>query len=286
MMHRVSRLIKSSKSFASYPAHYKVPPPVQNNPLLARGWLDPVNCSALPLVKRTTVGPNVLHLTFQLPTANTIVGLPTGQHVAIQAKFDGESVSRSYTPVSNNLDRGLLELVIRVYPDGKLTNGYLSKLKVGDEVSFRGPKGAMRYSQGMCRKIGMVAGGTGITPMYQLIRAICEDEQDTTEISLVYADKTEKDILLRKELDTFARRYPKNLRVYYLLDHPPANWEFGSRYVSKEIIKDRLPGPGDDSKVLLCGPPGMVRGAKASLGSLGFDLPGPSSKMTDQVFVF
>ncbi|MDE9440018.1 hypothetical protein EWS82_13140, partial [Staphylococcus xylosus] len=109
----------------------------------------------------------------------------------IKAAIDGADVSRSYTPVSNNTDLGRLELVIKCYPDGLLTGKYLANLKVGDKVLFRGPKGAMRYKRGLCKKIGMIAGGTGITPMYQLIRAICEDDKDTTEVSLILANRTE-----------------------------------------------------------------------------------------------
>jgi len=51
------------------------------------------------------------------------------------------------------------------------------------------------------RKIGMVAGGTGITPILQVIRAIQKDPSDKTELWLIYANQTEDDILLRKELE-------------------------------------------------------------------------------------
>ncbi|KAK7428253.1 hypothetical protein QQZ08_005150 [Neonectria magnoliae] len=283
---RFAQLIWDKKSFTSYPAHMKIPKRVQENTLLQRGLLDPVTYSPLPLKEKTLVAPNVYRFTFNLPTTSTVLGLPIGQHVAIKADVGGESVSRSYTPVSNNDDRGILELVVKVYPDGKLTNGYLDNLKNGDEVLFRGPKGAMRYHPGLCKKIGMVAGGTGVTPMFQVIRAICEDDRDTTEVSLIYANRTEQDILLRKELDTFARRYPKNFSVYYLLDQPPTDWAFGSGYVTRELMEEKLPIPSLDAKVMLCGPPGMVNAAKKALVDLGFEEPGASAKASDQIFLF
>ncbi|PFH58278.1 hypothetical protein XA68_13925 [Ophiocordyceps unilateralis] len=274
------------KGFETYPAHIKMAPRIEKDELLQSGWLDPVNYSNLPLKAKKEVAPNVFRFTFSLPSKDAVLGLPIGQHVAIKAQVDGENVSRSYTPVSNNADKGVLELVIKVYPDGKLTNGLLANLQVGDEVPFRGPKGAMRYHRGLCNKIGMVAGGTGITPMFQLIRAICEDDRDLTHVSLIYANKSEQDILLRKELDTFARRYPQNFEVYYLVDNPPPKWKYGSGHVNQELMAKKLPGPKDDSKVLLCGPPGMVNACKKSLGNLGFPLPGVASKITDQIFLF
>ncbi|KAF4333250.1 NADH cytb-reductase [Fusarium beomiforme] len=283
---RFTLMAMKSKPFTSYPAHMKVPKRTEEDTLLQRGLLDPVRYSPLPLKEKSLIAPNVYHFTFSLPTMSTILGLPIGQHVTIKADVDGESVARSYTPVSNNSDLGVLELVIKAYPDGKLTSKYLAKLEVGDEVLFRGPKGAMKYQPNLCKKIGMIAGGTGITPMFQVIRAVCEHDRDTTEISLIYANRTEQDILLRKELDTFARRYPKNLKVYYLLDQPPADWKFGSGYVTRELMKEKLPSPGLDSKVFLCGPPGMVNASKKALVDLGFEQPGASAKMSDQIFLF
>lgn len=281
-----ARLALKSKSFTSYPAHMRVPEPVQEDTLLQRGLLDPVTYSHLPLKAKVLLSPNVYRFTFVLPTTETVLGLPIGQHVAIKADIEGESVSRSYTPVSNNADRGVLDLVIKVYPDGRLTNRYLRNLEVGDEVLFRGPKGAMRYTRGLAKKIGMVAGGTGITPMFQVIRAICEDDRDLTEISLIYANRTEQDILLRQELDRFARRYPKQFKVFYLLDQPPKDWSFGTGYCTQDLIQEKLPTPNADTKAMLCGPPGMVKAAKQALVNLGFENPGAMSKMTDQIFLF
>lgn len=267
--------------------HKKIPRVAKPDPLLLRGFLDPQTYHPLPLVKKELVAPNVYRLVFELPTPDAVLGLPIGQHVAIKATIDGAAVQRSYTPVSNNSDQGILDLVIKVYPNGLLTGKYLANLAIGDEVLFRGPKGAMRYQRGICTKIGMLAGGTGITPMYQLIRAICEDPRDTTEVSLIYANRTEGDILLREELEGFARRYPKNLSIHYLLDSPPENWTHGTGYVTKELMAERFPDPQQQgSKVMLCGPPGMVNAAKKGLVELGFEKPGLSSKMTDQIFCF
>ncbi|KAH7374906.1 nitrate reductase [Plectosphaerella cucumerina] len=273
--------------FMRYPPHRKMPKIAKPDPLLRRGWLDPSTYHALPLTEKTLIAPSVYRLVFTLPTSRTVLGLPIGQHVAIKADIDGKSVTRSYTPTSNNADLGTLELVIRCYPDGLLTGRYLANLNVGDEVLFRGPKGAMRYTRGLCKKMGMVAGGTGITPMFQLIRAICEDDRDTTEVSLVYANRTEGDILLREELDSFARRYPANFKLYYMVDQAPeGEWAYGTGFVTMDVMRERLPAAGDDAKVMLCGPPGMVAAAKKGLAELGFEMPGASGKMTDQVFCF
>lgn len=286
-LNKLSKLLHFEEGgFMSYAPHKKMPKVAKPNPLLQRGWLDPSTYHALPLTEKILLAPNVYLFVFSLPTPQTVLGLPIGQHLSIKADVNGKSVNRSYTPVSNNADVGKLELVIKCYPDGQLTGNYLANVEVGDEVLFRGPKGAMRYQRGLCKKIGMLAGGTGITPMYQIIRAICEDDRDLTEVSLVYANRTEEDILLRKELEEFARRYPRNLKLHYLLDSAPENWQYGVGYATKDVIAERLPAPSPDTKIMLCGPPGMINAAKESLVSLGFERPRASSQMSDQVFCF
>lgn len=283
---RLSSFTQIQSGFTRYPSHRQSKIMAKADPHLVKGFLDPKEYQELPLSVKEKLSPNVYRFVFTLPRSKEVIGLPIGQHVAIKATIDGQSVSRSYTPTSNNLDAGVLELVIKCYPDGLLTGKYLANLEVGDKVLFRGPKGAMKYKNGICNRIGMIAGGTGITPMYQLIRAICEDEADITEISLVYANRSEEDILLRDELERFARRYPKNLKLWYMLDHPSKDWSYGRGYVTPKVMSDRLPAPSSETKVMLCGPPGMVNASKKALCSLGFEAPGPVPKMTDQIFCF
>ncbi|KAJ5885355.1 Cytochrome b5 [Penicillium taxi] len=282
---QVSSFTKIESGFMRYPPHIKVKRVVRADPHLARGFLVAQKYQSLPLVEKELVSPNVYRFVFALPTVNGILGLPIGQHVAVKAMIDGVAVTRSYTPVSNNLDRGRLELVVKSYDNGLLSK-YLARLNIGAEVDFRGPKGSMRYTLNLCRRIGMVAGGTGITPMYQVIRAICENDTDTTEISLIYANRSESDILLRKELETFARRYPQNFKLWYVLDSAPADWEYGTGYVNQTTLAERLPSPAPDTKILLCGPPGFIHATKENLGALGFKQPGTVSKMSDEIFCF
>ncbi|KAA8577085.1 hypothetical protein MFRU_023g00290 [Monilinia fructicola] len=270
----------------SYPSHFKPTIRIAKPITKVKGYLQPENYQKLPLIKKEKLSSNTHRLTFKLPKDDTILGLPIGQHISIRAEIDGKTVSRSYTPISNNSDPGVLRLVIKMYPDGLLTGKYLEHLQVGDEIEVRGPKGAMRYRKGMVKEMGMVAGGTGITPMYQLIRAICEDPTDHTSVTLLYGNNTEEDILLREELDNFEKKYPENFRVHHVLSKPPPGWTAGVGYVTKDMVKEKFPGPSNDSKVLLCGPPGMVNAMKTTLVELGWQKPRAVSKLPDQVFSF
>ncbi|ETS78917.1 hypothetical protein PFICI_08770 [Pestalotiopsis fici W106-1] len=247
--------------------------------------LDAKQYRPFKLVRKTLVAPGVYRLIFALPYPDAVLGLPTGQHIALQATINGKNVSRSYTPISNNSDLGRIELLIKVYAQGLMTQ-HLAHMKIGETIDIRGPKGSMQYSTAYAKRIGMIAGGSGITPMYQLIRAICEDESDTTQIDLLYANNTEEDILMREELEGFAAQCPDKFKIQYVLARPPSEWQGESGFVSKDMIEKYLPKADPDSKVLLCGPPPMIEATKKNLAALGFAAPGAISKAVDQVFLF
>lgn len=126
------------------------------------------------------------------------------------------------------------------------------------------------------KHFGMIAGGTGITPMLQVMNAVLRDEPNSNvTISLLYANQTEDDILVREELEDAVSRYRGRFRLHYTVDRPPADggWIYSTGFITKEMIMEHLPGPEDDgsTQILMCGPPPMVKFACVpNLEALGF----------------
>jgi cytochrome-b5 reductase len=108
----------------------------------------------------------------------------------------------------------------------------------------------------------MIAGGTGITPMLQIIRAALKNPADKTKLSLIYANVNFEDILLKKELDELAAKFSDRFEVYYVLNNPPEGWTGGVGFVSKEQIEKHMPPTSEDIKILMCGPPPMMNAMK------------------------
>lgn len=118
----------------------------------------------------------------------------------------------------------------------------------------------------------MLAGGTGITPMLQLIRAIIKDPTDETQMSLLYANQTEEDILLRDELDGIAKKHPDRLKVWYTVDTSSKGWSYSTGYINADMIKKNMFPPSPDTIVLMCGPAPMINFAcTPNLDTLGYD---------------
>eukprot|EP00879_Flechtneria_rotunda_P026159 GHRR01027872.1.p1 GENE.GHRR01027872.1~~GHRR01027872.1.p1 ORF type:complete len:125 (-),score=34.75 GHRR01027872.1:457-831(-) len=116
----------------------------------------------------------------------------------------------------------------------------------------------------------MIAGGTGITPMYQVAAAILKDPKDTTKLSLIFGNLTADDVLIKAELEQLASEHSDRFKVYYVLNTPPANWTGGSGFISKAMIQQHLPAAASDVIVLSCGPKPMCDAMKGYLDELGF----------------
>ena len=243
---------------------------------------------SLKLAKKIVVSHVTRIFRFALPSEEHVLGLPIGQHVMVSANVKGNDVQRAYTPISSDDDKGFVDLMIKVYragvhpkfPDGGVMSQHMDTLREGiDTLKFRGPTGRFEYiSRGKCtmrgkplavKHLAMIGGGTGITPLLQVMRAVLKDPEDKTTISLIFANQTEEDILLRPELEECAK--DPRVRIWYTLDRPADGWKFGSGFINEDMIREHLPGPGDDTLVLMCGPPPMITYAcKPNLEKIGF----------------
>ncbi|KAF8907162.1 hypothetical protein BGZ58_006223, partial [Dissophora ornata] len=85
-------------------------------------------------------------------------------------------------------------------------------MAIGERITIKGPTGSFTYlgqgqyshgsRKGKCLQIGMICGGTGLTPMYQIIQAILLDKaNDSTKVSMLFGNRNEDDILMRKDID-------------------------------------------------------------------------------------
>lgn len=252
------------------------------------------------LIKKEVLSHDTRKFTFELPTPTSKLGLPVGQHISLRFKDkDGKNHQRSYTPVTGDETLGSVSFVIKVYkagvhpkfPEGGKMSQHLDSLEIGDSVEMKGPKGHMDYKgQGKftvkqmrkplqernAKHFGMIAGGTGITPMLQVLHAVFRDAKDsTTTVSLLYANQTEDDILVREELETLARDYPDRFKLHYTLDRPPAGkWEGSTGFVNKDMVESHVLRDGGNNastQILMCGPPPMLKFACIpALEELGF----------------
>ncbi|XP_011012132.1 PREDICTED: nitrate reductase [NADH]-like [Populus euphratica] len=293
--YRIGELVNSSAytsdSNASSPnnsvhlAPIKEIAPIRNVALVPR---EKIPCK---LIKKEILSHDVRLFRFALPSEDQVLGLPVGKHIFLCATVNDKLCMRAYTPTSTVDVVGYFDLVIKVYfkgvhpkfPNGGQMSQYLNSLSLGSVIDVKGPLGHIEYvgrgkflvhdKPKFAKKLTMLAGGTGITPIYQLIQAILKDPEDDTEMYLVYANRTEDDILLRDELDSWAREHER-LKVWHVIQESiKEGWQYSVGFVTESILREHVPEGSDDTLALACGPPPMIQFAvQPNLEKMNYDI--------------
>ncbi|XP_061529581.1 cytochrome b5 reductase 4 isoform X6 [Phycodurus eques] len=213
------------------------------------------------LVSKTEVNHNTCVFQLQLPRG-TIMHVPVGRHIYLKSLVQDIEVVRPYTPVDQSLSIGPnpsektnLYLMIKVYPDGVLTQ-HLNSLYIGDHVSVSGPEGT--FSLRPLRDTAvlyLLAAGTGFTPMCRLIQLALQEITTIRKTQLLFFNRREEDIVWRRELDELTAN-DERFQVEHILSEPCDNWTGRKGRVDDAVIKDFLSRPdGSKCYVCVCGPP-------------------------------
>ncbi|KAF7829874.1 inducible nitrate reductase [NADH] 2-like [Senna tora] len=265
--------------------------PIKEVPPLRSVALNPREKIPCKLVSKTSISHDVRVFRFALPSEDQVMGLPVGKHLFVCATIDDKLCMRAYTPTTSVDEVGYFDLVVKIYfkgvhprfPNGGLMSQHLDSLPIGAVLDVKGPLGHIEYTgrgnftvhgkQKFARKLSMLAGGTGITPIYQVAQAILKDPEDHTEMYVVYANRTEDDILLREELDAWANKYPDRFKVWYVVENAKEGWKYSAGFITEGILRDHLPEASEDTLALTCGPPPMIQFAvQPNLEKMGYDI--------------
>mmetsp|Transcript_25439 Transcript_25439/g.45227 ORF Transcript_25439/g.45227 Transcript_25439/m.45227 type:complete len:813 (+) Transcript_25439:102-2540(+) len=279
-------------------------------------FLNPRQFQKLPLIEKITVSHDTRIFRFGLPDPAMKLGLPTGQHMFLKAKWKDQTVMRPYTPLTDDHTLGHVDLLIKVYfanvhpkfPEGGKMSQSLESMKIGDVIEVKGPLGEFNYKgKGAftwhgklrtCSHISMIAGGTGLTPCFQVAQAILRDPDDKTKVSLLYANQTPNDILAREELEKLQReKGTDRFKLWYTVDRVPdvqpaqekfsrfcipslfapmphskaEEWRYSVGFVNERLIRDHVFEPEEGRITVMCGPPMMMEKAcKPNLLSYGY----------------
>eukprot|EP00188_Purpureofilum_apyrenoidigerum_P000899 Plantae.Rhodophyta-Purpureofilum_apyrenoidigerum.ctg14581.p1 GENE.Plantae.Rhodophyta-Purpureofilum_apyrenoidigerum.ctg14581~~Plantae.Rhodophyta-Purpureofilum_apyrenoidigerum.ctg14581.p1 ORF type:complete len:873 (-),score=188.10 Plantae.Rhodophyta-Purpureofilum_apyrenoidigerum.ctg14581:251-2869(-) len=240
--------------------------------------LNPKKRIEFPLIEKEDINRNTRRFRFALQSKDYVLGLPVGYHMLLSAKVNDKLVMRAYTPVSSDDEVGFFDLVVKIYfanehpkfPNGGIFSQHLDSMKIGDTVSVKGPLGHYEYHghgklsvhgvDKTATKLGFICGGTGITPAYQVIKKVLKDKTDKTELFLLFANQAPEEVLLREELDQMAKDH-ENFHLWYTVDRVAegAEWNYSIGFVTEEMIRSKLPAPGDDTFIGMCGPPPMIQ---------------------------
>ncbi len=144
----------------------------------------------------------------------------------------------------------------------------LHEMTEGQEVGIRGPYGNnFPYDEIKGKDLVFIGGGIGLAPVRSLIRYCFEHREDYGHIDIVYGSRSPEDLVFKPDL---FENWPKepDTRVEVTVDRGNAEWTGNVGFVPQFV--EELAFQPVNRKVVLCGPPIMIKFASEALLRMGF----------------
>jgi len=226
----------------------------------------PIQQGTAEVVSRDAVTHDMRHLVLRLIEPDEIKFFP-GQYMDI--KIPGTTVVRSFSMANtSSREGGLLEFVIKVYPDGQFSRFLADKLAEGDRLELTGPFGVFTLREGD-NDLVFVGGGAGLAPILALLRSMGE-RGIARKATFFYGARTQADLCFEPELRELERTLPDFRYVPALSEAAGDDGWAGETGLITDVVK-RHAKDLTGAHAYVCGPPPMVEAALPLLASLGVE---------------
>ncbi len=208
---------------------------------------------------------------------NVLFKYQAGQFATLHLQIDGKSVSRSYTISSSPSRPHTITNTVKRVPSvaghqpGLVSNWLHDNLKVGDTIEISGPFGDFTHFAHPSEQLCLISGGSGITPMLSMTRWIC-DTASKIDVVFLHIAKSERDLIVREELEYLSRRFP-NLKLVFSLtrEENSSCWSGYRGRLSSTMLEMAVPDL-TKRRVFVCGPNQFMQSAKQLFIESGFPM--------------
>ena len=195
-----------------------------------------------------------------------------GQHLTLRRQVDGIELRRSYSICSPAPD-GALRVGIRRVDGGAFSTWATSALRPGDAVEALPPTGSFTHElePGSRRSYVLVAGGSGITPIYSIAATVLEHEPSSV-VTLLQVDRTTASIMLLDDVEALRNRFLERFRVWRQLTREDHGLDLLSGRpdpVGLDACIEHGILDAEPDHVFICGPAGIVETVQTVYGARG-----------------
>jgi predicted ferric reductase len=156
----------------------------------------------------------------------------------------------------------------------------VKNLKPGTRAYLDGPYGVFTIDDHPAPGYVFLAGGVGITPVMSILRTMA-DRNDQRPICLIYGSKSWDDMTFREDIENLKEHL--NLKVVYLPEKAPENWQGESGFITPDLLARYLPADRHQLEYFICGPDLMLNAVENSLETLGISLEQTNAERFDLV---
>jgi len=202
---------------------------------------------------------STVSFTLDVENRDLLAFLP-GQYMNIEVP--GTSAVRSYSFSSGTKDDHV-SFMVRITPNGAMSDYLANRAKVGDKITMTGPYGSF-FLRAPQRRMLLLAGGTGLAPIMSMLEKMVTDKV-TQPAHLIYGVTNDIDVVGLDLLDAYVDKLP-NFSYSYCVSSPETTHD-KTGYVTAYIEEEHL--AGGDVDVYLCGPPPMVNAVEGWFNDQG-----------------
>ncbi len=202
------------------------------------------------------------------------INYQAGQFLTFLVQLHNTTHRRSYSiSTTPELDNHLA-VTIRRKENGEISRHILHTWQVGDIVTALEPSG--RFTPGPAssqpRDIFLLAAGSGITPVYAILRHFLHTAPGT-DIKLIYSNSSPDRTIFLQQIQELEKQYPDRLKVIYLYSNDTDSMHAFRRLSNillEMLVKEHLRYQANDAQFFLCGPPDYMRMIVLTLTFIGF----------------
>jgi ferredoxin-NADP reductase len=211
-----------------------------------------------------------------VPEDGSKVDYKPGQFITLIFHRNGKEIRRSFSLSSAPGIDADLRITIKRVPNGEISNYIYHHIKPGEIIKALPPAGrfVLEMDPEFQRDIFMVAAGSGITPVFSLIKSIIKSEPKS-RVTLVYSNRNERSAIFYAQLNAHEKQYPDQFKCIYIFSDPEdKNYKYKAHLnlqLLKHLIEQNIIYDSAAAEFMLCGPFIFMRMAEMIIIAMGFD---------------
>jgi 3-ketosteroid 9alpha-monooxygenase subunit B len=185
-----------------------------------------------------------------------------GQFLTFEVPWNGMQLRRCYSLSSAPETDPWPKVTVKRVEDGRVSNWFNERLNVGDSILVQPPEGrfVLRSNEGD-HGIVLFGGGSGVTPVLSILKSALRSTQ--RDVKLIYANRDERSIIFKDEIEVWRAELPERLEVVHHLDSE-------SGFMSVADVREHIRG-WEDAEFFVCGPTGYMDTVEAAFRASGID---------------
>ncbi|MCF0039377.1 ferredoxin--NADP reductase [Dyadobacter fanqingshengii] len=235
-------------------------------------------------MSEATISLRVKHIINEAADAKTFVFERTnkqaftykaGQFLTFLIPVHGHETRRSYSMSSApDVDEDPAITVKRV-PNGEISRFWIDHVKIGHQFNVLPPSGrfVLEDALGTSRDIVLIAAGSGITPLFSILKQTLTQEKESN-ITLLYASRNVQHALFHNQIQKWQENFPERLKVVHIHSQPLDDWNGLRGRINntrlEQLISKSLHFQPQSARFFICGPYELMRSVEITLHYMGF----------------